>query len=469
MDVAIIGLGAMGKNLALNAQRSGYDVLGYDLSEEQRDAAADAGIETTDNLEHAADTFDETAVYWVMVPSQFVDDVLDDLQPHLEAGDIIIEGGNSYYQKTEQRVAHAEANDVRYLGTGISGGAKGAREGPCMMPGGHEAAWEHVRPMLEDMAATVDDEPCVTYIGPGGAGHFVKMVHNGIEYAIMEGIAETYHLLKHAGLSYPELQETFREWAESDGLGGFLTEITADILDTYDQETEQPFLETVLDTASQKGTGKWTSQTAMDMGVGVSLTDTAVTERFISAHKQLRKRASHHFHHKTHAYEGDTDELVYKAGQALYTAVTTSYAQGFTMLNNCTTKTCPYDLDLADIARIWRGGCIIRSNLLDPIRDIFQNDPELDSILLSDTFKRPLKDALPGLNKTVRTGQQLHIPVPVLSKTLDYLHSLTHERLPSAAMIQALRDHFGSHGYQRVDKDGTFHTRWDEDKGEEQR
>ncbi|MFB6181884.1 MAG: NAD(P)-binding domain-containing protein, partial [Candidatus Magasanikbacteria bacterium] len=283
--IAMIGLGPMGKNLSLNMIDSNIDVVGFDVSEDARAEAEEAGINTVDSMQKAIDSFDGQKAFWVMVPDTHVDEVLEDLSKDLDPSDILIEGGNSFYKDTIDRVRWANEKDLLFIGTGVSGGAKGAREGPCLMPGGDKEAYDAVEDILVEIAAEAHGEPCVDYMGPEGAGHFVKMVHNGIEYAIMEAIVEAYHIMHEAGFSYEEMQSYFEEWSNSHELGGYLTEITADILDTTDEKTDKPKVETILDTASQKGTGRWTSQVARDMGVSVELIGDAAFERTLSSFK----------------------------------------------------------------------------------------------------------------------------------------------------------------------------------------
>ncbi len=468
--IAMIGLGPMGKNLSLNMINNDIEVVGYDVSEQARAEAEKEGVTTVDSIQKAVDSFDGQKAFWVMVPDTHVDDVLGNLSEHLDENDILIEGGNSFYKDTVERVKWANKRDLLFIGTGVSGGAKGAREGPCLMPGGDKEAYEAVEDILVEIAAEAKGEPCVDYMGPEGAGHFVKMVHNGIEYAIMEAIVECYHIMLKAGFSYEEMQGYFEDWSQTHELGGYLTEITADILDTKDDKTGKPKVETILDTASQKGTGRWTSQVARDMGVPVELIGGAAFERTLSSFKELREQASTLFRQGFPEYEGSKEELAGQIMSSLYTSVIVAYAQGFQMLVNChktEEELCGYDLDLKKIAKIWRGGCIIRSELLNDFMEIFDEKPNLENLVLSDKFSTEVKENMPQLRKLVNTSHKLGAPIPVLGDTVSYYDSLRHERLPSAAMIQALRDYFGSHTYHRVDDpEGTYHTKWNKDKSE---
>ncbi|PSO44783.1 MAG: phosphogluconate dehydrogenase (NADP(+)-dependent, decarboxylating), partial [Parcubacteria group bacterium QH_9_35_7] len=469
--IAMIGLGPMGKNLSLNMLNNDIDVVGFDVSKQAREEAKKEGINTVDSLQKAVDSFDGQKAFWVMVPDTHVDDVLKDLSGHLDENDILIEGGNSFYKDTIERVKWANQRNLFFLGTGVSGGAKGAREGPCIMPGGDRQAYDAVEDILIEIAAEVKGEPCVDYMGPEGAGHFVKMVHNGIEYAIMEAIVESYHIMLKAGFSYGEMQDHFEDWSQTHALGGYLTEITADILDTEDNKTGKTKVETILDTASQKGTGRWASQVARDMGVPVQLIGTAAFERTLSSFKELRGQASELFRQDFPEYEGNKKDVAEQIESGLYTSVIVAYAQGFQMLANCR-KTeeenlCGYDLNLKKIAKIWRGGCIIRSKLLNDFMKIFDKQPNLENLILSDKFSTEIKENMPKLRKLVNTSHKLGVPIPVLGDTVSYYDSLRHERLPSAAMIQAMRDYFGSHTYRRVDDlEGIYHTHWNSDRTE---
>jgi 6-phosphogluconate dehydrogenase len=469
--IAIIGLGPMGRNLSLNMIDSGIGVVGFDVSEDARKEAEELGINTVDSMQKAIDSFDEQKAFWVMVPDTHVDEVLEDLSEDLDKGDILIEGGNSFYKDTIERVRWANEKDLLFIGTGVSGGAKGAREGPCLMPGGDKEAYDAVEDILKEIAAEVKGEPCVDYMGPEGAGHFVKMVHNGIEYAIMEAIVESYHIMLDTGFSYEEMQDIVQDWADSYHLGGFLTEITADILDTTDEKTGKPKLETILDTASQKGTGRWTSQVARDMGVPIELIGDAAFERTLSSFKGLREKASDIFEEDFGEFTGDKGELAKKIESGLYSSVLVAYAQGFQMLANCRKVDdglCGYPLDLNKIAKVWRGGCIIRANILDDMMEVFEKQPNLENLLLSDKFSQELKENISLLRGIVNVSHELGIPVSVLGDTLSYYDSLRHKRLPSAAMIQAMRDYFGSHTYRRVDNpEGVYHTNWEKDKSEQ--
>ncbi len=456
----MIGLGAMGKSLSLNIQNNGYEVIAFDIDENARKRAEELGIDTANSNAELAESFNGRKAIWLMVPPSIVDNVLEELDPHLQEGDIIIEGGNSHFKNTEERVKWAEERNLQFLGTGVSGGEEGALQGPSIMPGGHKQAYESIQHILEDVAAEANGEPCVTYLGKGGAGHFVKMVHNGIEYGIMQSITEAYHIMQEGlEMSYKEIHQHFSQWAES-RLGGYLMEINADIMNTIDEKTGNPIVESILDTAKHKGTGKWTSQTAYDMGVPVHGISSAVLSRILSAYREMRDDASEKFN-----YEGSA-ELTYKeVEQALFSSVLMNYAQGFHVLQRAKEE-YDYDLNLKDIAAIWRAGCIIRSVQLQPIMEVFSQNPNLQNILLSDQFSKKINESTKGLRKTVSATAQMGIPIPDMSHQLAYYDSLRRGRLPTASLIQAMRDYFGSHTYRRIDEEGDFHTLWTEDKKE---
>ena len=462
-DIGIIGLGVMGQMLALNMERNGQIVAGFDLDEAKVAAFEDEhpgkhliGCTT---VEAFLETVKRPRRILMMVPSgRPVDAVISSLEATLTEGDLLIDGGNSFFQETERRAKALEENGVLYLGMGISGGERGALWGPSLMPGGRREGWDLMQPILEAIAAKVDGEPCVTYIGPGGAGHYVKMVHNGIEYAIMQLIAEAYDLLHRVvGLTMAELHETFAAWNEAE-LASYLIEITADIVDTTDEETGKPILDVILDKAKQKGTGKWTSQSAMDVGSPVPTISAAVEARVLSSYKDEREEAARVLAGPQTTFEGDREAIVNAARDALYAGMISAYAQGFALLRTASEE-YGYDLDYGDIAKIWRGGCIIRAAFLETIRAAFAHDPELPNLLVDTEIGQIVETRQQALRQIVQMAMQHGIPAPALSSALAYFDSYRTARLP-ANLIQAQRDYFGAHTYQRVDEPGTFHTDW---------
>ncbi|MEA3346291.1 MAG: NADP-dependent phosphogluconate dehydrogenase, partial [Chloroflexota bacterium] len=367
-------------------------------------------------------------------------------------------GGNSFFGDTKRRGKDLSALGIHFIGTGISGGEYGALHGPSIMPGGPREAYDLIEPILKAIAAKVNGDPCVTYIGPGEAGHYVKMVHNGIEYGDMQLIAESYDILSRgAGLSASELHQVFADW-NRDELSSYLIEITADILARVDEETGRPLVDLILDRAEQKGTGKWTSQDALDLGEPVPTINAAVVSRFISSLKEERARASEVLSGPKVEFEGDRDALINEVRQALFAAKVCSYAQGFSLLRSASHE-YGYNLDLAAIARIWRGGCIIRAGFLDYVSAAFERDPELPNLLLDPYFEEAVEGGQGALRRVVQTAVEIGIPCPAFSASLAYYDAHRSERLP-ANLIQAQRDYFGAHTYQRVDREGTFHTEW---------
>ncbi|MBS3765013.1 NADP-dependent phosphogluconate dehydrogenase, partial [Candidatus Bipolaricaulota bacterium] len=386
-----------------------------------------------------------------------VDMVIDQLLPLMAEGDIIIDGGNSHFQDTDRRVEKVEEEGLYYLGTGISGGEYGALHGPSIMPGGHREAYDEVSEILRSAAAQTPEGPTCKYLGPRSAGHYVKMVHNGIEYAVMQSIAEVYWAMENLlELDQEEMADRFEEW--NSRLEAYLMEITVEILRREDEKTDRPLLEMILDTAKQKGTGKWTSRSALELGVPTPTITAAVDARLLSSRKERRGRLSEIYGSSNKdAYDGFEDGLE----DALYLSIVTAYAQGLDLLTVASDE-YDYDLDLQDVAQIWKDGCIIRSDLLDPISASYADD-QLDTLLGSDEFIGDYKSGLPSLRKVVSALSKTDLICPALSASLNYFNSLTSERLP-ANMIQAQRDYFGAHTYQRVDEEGTFHTEWQDIK-----
>ena len=455
--LGILGLGVMGRSLAQNFARNGYEPVGYDISP---NLPEDFPIKVTGNLSDLVELLEKPRILLLMIPAgKPVDSAISSLKPHLEAGDIIIDGGNSFFKETNRRVKELAEDGINFVGMGVSGGEQGALWGPSMMPGGAEGVWERLQPMLEAIAAKTDSgEPCVAWMGRNGAGHFVKMVHNGIEYGDMQLIAEAYDLLhRGAGLSNQECSDIFATWNERE-LSSYLIEITADILKRKDNETGKDLVDVILDEASQKGTGKWTSQNALDIGSPIPTINAAVTSRLISALKSERVIASKALG-DAQAFTGDKEHLVEIVEEALYASKITSYAQGITLLNAASLE---YDwgLKIAEIARVWRAGCIIRAELLDDIAAAFDRDPDLINLMLDEAFKDSILSREAGWREVVQTAVGLGIPMLATSASLAYFDGYRSEVLP-ANLTQAQRDYFGAHTYHRVDREGVFHTQWE--------
>lgn len=388
-----------------------------------------------------------------------VDAVIQQLKPLLDEGDIIIDGGNSWFEDTQRRTQELEPAGLRFLGMGVSGGEEGALNGPSLMPGGTQSSYEYLSPIFNKIAAQVDDGPCVTYVGPGGSGHYVKMVHNGIEYGDMQLIAEAYDLLRNAGgLSAKELHEVFAEWNTTDELNSFLIEITANIFPYVDPETKLPLVDLIVDAAGQKGTGRWTVQTALELGVSIPTITAAVNARIISSIRDERIAASKQLTGPSGKYDGSTKEFINKVRDALYCSKICSYAQGMALLSTAST-TFNWNLNLSELARIWKGGCIIRAGFLNKIKKAFNENPALPNLLLAPEFKQTILDRQAAWREVIITAAKLGIPVPAFSASLDYFDSYRRDRLPQN-LTQAQRDYFGAHTYLRTDKAGVFHTEW---------
>ena len=463
--MGVVGLGVMGANLARNIASHGFAVAGYDLDEkktaafvaESDEGAAVGGVANPAALMAA---LERPRRVLIMVPAgKPVDSVIALLKPHLEPGDILIDGGNSYFADTDRRSDELAAAGFRFVGTGVSGGEEGALRGPAIMPGGPREAWEAIAPILTAIAAKADDgEPCVAYMGPRGAGHYVKMVHNGIEYGDMQLIAEAYDLLhRGAGIPSSELAAIFAEWNRGD-LRSYLIEITAQILAFPDPDSNAPLVEMILDEAQQKGTGKWMSQNAFDVGAPIPTVNAAVEARLLSALKSERVVASKVLGGPSDRYSGARDTLVAAVRHALYASKITSYAQGMALLR-IASKEYGYDIDPGEVARIWRAGCIIRAALLGDIRDAFRRTPDLVNLLLDEAFRSAIAERQRGWRFVVQTAVGLGIPVPAMSASLAYFDSYRSARLP-ANLTQAQRDFFGAHTYRRVDREGIVHTDW---------
>lgn len=456
-DVGMMGMGVMGRSLSLNLERHGYQVIGYDPFPK---VPADFPVKLADSVAALAAALKTPRIVWVMVPAGApVDTAIASLKDCLQAGDIIIDGGNSYFTDTARRAQALAAQGIHFVGMGVSGGESGALWGPSLMPGGARDAGERVMPLLQAIAAVADDgAPCVTWIGPGGAGHYVKMVHNGIEYGDMELIAEIYDLLhRGAGLSNDEVAGIFERWNEGE-LRSYLIEITAKVLRQTDEATGQPLVEMIMDIAGQKGTGRWTSQIALEVGAPTPTINAAVVMRLLSALKDTRVAVAQRLGGVTE-YQGDVARLIMAAEDALYAAKITTYAQGMDLLRTASTQ-FGWGLDIASIVRIWRAGCIIRAELLNDIAAAFERRPALPSLYLNETFAEALGRKQAGWREVVRTGAELGIPLLALAAALGYFDALRSERLP-ANLIQGQRDFFGAHTYHRIDREGIFHTDWE--------
>ncbi len=463
--IGVVGLGVMGHNLALNMERNGFPVAGYDLDAAKTRAflsgpAAGKAIGGAGSPAELTGMLEKPRRILVMVPAgKPVDSAVAHLAPHLEPGDILIDGGNSFFQETERRSLELAAQGFRFVGMGVSGGEEGALWGPSLMPGGQREAWEHLAPILRAIAARAEDgQPCVEYIGPRGAGHYVKMVHNGIEYGDMQLIAEIYDLLHRGlGLSAKELHEIFTEWNAGE-LKSYLIGLTADIFARVDEQTGRPLVDLILDEAQQKGTGKWASQNALDVGAPTQTINAAVESRIISALKAERVQASRVIRGPEIRYTGDRQRLVNAARDALYASKITAYAQGLGLLR-IASEEYQYDLRLGDLARIWRAGCIIRASLLNDIMGAYRRNPTLVNLLLDDGFRQAVEGRQDNWRFVIQTAVGMGIPVLALSASLAYFDAYRSARLP-ANLTQAQRDYFGAHTYRRVDREGTFHSDW---------
>lgn len=463
--IGIVGLGVMGHNLALNMERNGFPVAGYDLDNAKtraflEGAAAGKNITGVDSPAALMEVLEKPRRILMMVPAGApVDSAIAHLKPYLEPGDILIDGGNSFFQDTEHRNKALEAEGFNFIGTGVSGGEEGALWGPSLMPGGQSQAWEAIAPIFRAIAAKAEDgQPCVEYIGPRGAGHYVKMVHNGIEYGDMQLIAEIYDVLHRGlGLSAQELQAVFTEWNRGE-LKSYLIEITADIFTKTDSDTGLLLLDVILDEAQQKGTGKWASQVALDAGAPIPTINAAVESRILSSLKTQRQSASRLIRGPKPEYQGEPQRLIEAARQALYASKITSYAQGLGLLKIASDEYA-YELHLGEIAKIWRAGCIIRASLLGDIMAAYQRDPTLVNLLLDDAFRTAVESRQEAWRFMVQTAVGMGIPVLALSASLAYFDAYRSERLP-ANLTQAQRDYFGAHTYRRIDREGTFHTQW---------
>ena len=463
----LIGLGVMGENLVLNAERNGYSSVVYNRTPAKTAAflagpGAGKQIIGANTLEEFVEALERPRRILVMVKAgQPIDDMISQLSPLLEEGDLLIDGGNSLYTDTERRVADLESRSFGFIGMGVSGGAKGALEGPSMMPGGTRAAYEAIEPLLRKMAAQVDDGPCVTYIGPGGAGHFVKTVHNGIEYGIEQILAEAYDLMKRVGgLTGDEMADVLKNWNSTEELSSFLVEITEICLRTKDPETGSDLVELIVDAAGQKGTGLWTVVSALQMGVAVPTIYAALNARVLSSMRQERLAAAAVLKApESHQIDlGKAADAMAPLFDACVLSAIASYAQGMALLQEASILH-NYNLDMSAIGQIWKGGCIIRARLLQRIQDAYTNNSQLTNLMLDPWFAEQINRRLPGLRQVVSGAALAGIPLPCLSSSLDYIDSYRSERLPQN-LVQAMRDCFGAHTYERLDQPGSFHTEW---------
>jgi 6-phosphogluconate dehydrogenase len=465
----VIGLAVMGENLALNVERNGFPIAVYNRTASKTEEfmatrAVGKDIKAAYSLEEFVQLLERPRKILVMVKAGApVDYVINDLKPLLEPGDMIIDGGNSLYEDTERRTKDLEATGLGFVGMGVSGGEEGALNGPSLMPGGTETAYRELEPILTKIAAQVDDGPCVTFIGPGGAGHYVKMVHNGIEYGDMQLIAEAYDLLANAAkLSHTELHEVFSEWNETDELNSFLIEITADIFKKIDPETKQPLVELILDSAGQKGTGRWTVVSSLELGVPIPTIYAAVNARVMSAYKDERTAAALELPAPERVYRGDIKTFINQVRDALYCSKMCSYAQGMALLAKASAE-YGYNLNLSETARIWKGGCIIQAGFLDKIKTAYVENPNLPNLLLAPEFKQSIIDRQAAWRTVLLAANELGLAVPAFSASLEYFDSYRRARLPQN-LTQAQRDYFGAHTYERTDKarGEFFHTAWAE-------
>jgi 6-phosphogluconate dehydrogenase len=465
-EIGMVGLGVMGRNLVLNIADHGFSVSGYDIDlskvQELQTEAESRTIYATKSLKEFVSVLSSPRVIMMLVPAgRVVDNVIRDLMPLLEKDDLIIDAGNSHFKDTDLRSKTLVEKGILYMGVGISGGEEGARHGPSLMPGGPQKAYERVKPIFEAVATQVDGIPCVAYLGPGSAGHYVKMVHNGIEYGLMQLIAESYDLMKRGlGLSEDDLSVVYSNWNETE-LNAYLMEITAHIFREVDEQTGKRLINMVLDEAGQKGTGMWTSQDAMDLHVPTPSIDAAVAARNLSALKGERNIASGKLKVQISYFEGDQKAFLSQLKGAIHASMIITYAQGMAQLS-IASKVHGYHINLEDVARIWRGGCIIRAALLEEIQTAFHTQPNLSNLLNDDHLSQVVISKEAHLRAVVSLGVKLGLPAPCLMASLAYFDSYRSDWLP-ANLIQAQRDEFGAHTYERVDARGTFHTNWEQD------
>ncbi|WP_297452496.1 NADP-dependent phosphogluconate dehydrogenase [uncultured Corynebacterium sp.] len=469
-QIGVVGLAVMGSNIARNFAHKGHTVAVYNRSPEKtRALIADHGDEgafiPSETIEEFVASLERPRRALIMVQAGAATDaVIDQLADAMEPGDIIIDGGNSLYTDTIRREKAIRARGLHYVGTGISGGEEGALTGPSIMPGGTKESYESLGPLLESISAHVDGVPCCTHISSDGAGHFVKMVHNGIEYADMQVIGEAYHLLREAaGLTPAEIADIFREWNEGD-LDSYLVEITAEVLSQVDEKTGKPLVDVIVDAAGQKGTGRWTVKAALDLGIPVTGIGEAVFARALSSSLAQREAARDLPSGSLAKAPEDRDAFVERVRKALYASKIIAYSQGFDEIN-AGAKEYGWEIDRGALATIWRGGCIIRAQFLNRIKEAYDRNPELPALVLDEYFRDQVTECLDAWRDVVVTAAQMGIPAPVFSSSLAYYDGLRAERLP-AALVQGQRDFFGAHTYQRVDREGAFHTLWSGDRSE---
>ncbi|RXM38429.1 phosphogluconate dehydrogenase (NADP(+)-dependent, decarboxylating) [Chryseobacterium sp. CH21] len=460
----MVGLGVMGRNLLYNIADNGFSIAGFDLDQEkvkelENGAAPEMKVKGTGSLEDFVAALETPRKIILMVPAgKPVDAVLGNITPLLNEGDIVIDAGNSYFEDTNRRVADLASQKLHFMGMGVSGGEKGARRGPSIMPGGDLEAFKLLKPMLEAIAAKVDNEACTAYMGKGSAGNYVKMVHNGIEYAIMQLISEAYDLLKRgAGLNNDQLYQVFRDWNNGE-MNSFLIEITRDIFTQKDTFTENYLVDQILDKAGAKGTGKWTSEQAMEIGVSIPTIDIAVTSRILSAYKEERVQASKIYSETEITKPENTELFIQEVGDALFLSTLISYAQGLSLLVKASEE-YGFEIPLKDVVKIWRGGCIIRSVLLEKFYSAYTQNPNLSNILLDQNISELVKSKIKALRKTAGYAATNGISSLGIQTALGYFDAYTTESLP-VNLIQAQRDYFGAHTYQRIDREGVFHTSW---------
>jgi 6-phosphogluconate dehydrogenase len=462
-DFGMIGIGVMGSNLLLNMADHGYSVIGFDLKQERADAleaAAKPGtkVKGLTNLSEMVKSLKKPRKIMMLVPAgKPVDDVINNLLPYLENGDIVIDGGNSYYKDTLQRIKFLQDKGIHFFGMGVSGGELGARLGPSMMPGGDKDAYQYLKPILEAIAAKADGVPCVAYMGNNAAGHYVKMVHNGIEYAIMQMISEVYDLLLRAGkYSNPELHNLFSQWNEGQ-LQSYLIEITAEIFKTKDVNSENFLVDEILDQAGSKGTGKWTSQEAMDLPVSIPTIDMAVAMRDLSVYKEQRIKAAQ-IYNQPPGKISITQEVLANIENTLAFSFVLAYTQGLSMLAKASDE-LKMDIPLPSVIKVWKAGCIIRSALLGNFTEAYERNAKLPNLLLDSEISELLKNREESIRATIALAVQSKIPIAGISSALSYYDAFLSKRMPTN-LIQAQRDFFGAHTYQRIDKPGVFHTEW---------
>ena len=463
----LVGLGVMGENLVLNAERNGFSSVVYNRTYQKTEdfllgRGLNKSIQGAKDLQEFVSKLERPRRVLMMVKAGAATDaVINQISPFLEEGDLLIDGGNAQFMDTERRVKELESKSFGYIGMGVSGGAKGALEGPSMMPGGTKTSYDAIESLLNKMAAQVEDGPCVTYIGPGGSGHFVKTVHNGIEYGIEQILAEAYDLMKRvSGMSGDEMASVMGYWNKTEELSSYLVEITEACLRVKDPDDSSDLVEKIMDKAGQKGTGLWTVVSALELGASVPTIYASLNGRVMSSMKDQRNYAETILNGNKPSFVdfGKPSDVMPLLMDAVVLATIASYAQGMDILRLASDE-YDYDLDMPSIAQIWKGGCIIRSTLLSRIQDAFKKDPKLSNLILDSWFTEQVNNRLSGLTQVVSAAANAGIPVPCLSSTLDYLNSFRTSRLPQN-LVQAMRDCFGSHTYERVDKAGSFHTEW---------